>query len=167
MSDSPATVQALSETAQVEQLLTSARSAMREFVHADQARVDEAVTALAWSVYKPEHATELAELAVADTGIGNVRDKITKNQRKTFGTLRDLSRVKTVGVIEEQPELGLIKYAKPVGVVAAVTPSTNPAATPVNKAMMAVKGRNAVIVASTSSESAPPKASQSAFSGTG
>ncbi|MDX1434777.1 MAG: aldehyde dehydrogenase family protein, partial [Gammaproteobacteria bacterium] len=70
-----------------------------------------------------------------------------KNQRKTFGTLRDLLRAKTVGVIEHDVERGLVKYAKPVGVVAAVTPSTNPAATPVNKAMMAVKGRNAVIVA--------------------
>jgi sulfoacetaldehyde dehydrogenase len=86
-------------------------------------------------------------MAVEDTGLGNVTDKITKNQRKTFGTLRDLLRAKTVGVIEEDPALGLVKYAKPVGVVAAVTPSTNPAATPVNKAMMALKGRNAVIIA--------------------
>ncbi|MDH3716465.1 MAG: aldehyde dehydrogenase family protein [Gammaproteobacteria bacterium] len=136
-----------SDATLVDALIENARVAMGEFVHADQARVDEAVTALAWSVYKPEHAAELAEMAVADTGIGNVHDKIIKNQRKTFGTLRDLSRVKTVGVIEEQPELGLVKYAKPVGVVAAVTPSTNPAATPVNKAMMAIKGRNAVVIA--------------------
>ena len=61
--------------------------------------------------------------------------------------MRDLLRARTVGVIEEDPALGLVKYAKPVGVVAAVTPSTNPAATPVNKAMMAIKGRNAVIIA--------------------
>jgi sulfoacetaldehyde dehydrogenase len=120
---------------------------MEDFKDADQARVDEAVTAVAWSLYKPEHARELAEMAVEDTGLGNVTDKITKNQRKTFGTLRDLLRAKTVGVIEEDPALGLVKYAKPVGVVAAVTPSTNPAATPVNKAMMALKGRNAVIIA--------------------
>ena len=50
-------------------------------------------------------------------------------------------------IIEELPEKGLVKYAKPVGVVAAVCPSTNPAATPVNKAMMAVKGGNAVVIA--------------------
>ncbi len=128
-------------------LVARARRAMDAFRHADQARVDEAVTALAWSLYKPEHARELAEMAVLDTGLGNVADKITKNQRKTFGTLRDLMRVRTVGVIEHDAALGIVKYAKPVGVVAAVTPSTNPAATPVNKAMMAVKGRNAVIVA--------------------
>jgi len=124
-----------------------ARSAMDRFAGSDQDCVDEVVTALAWSLYKPEHARELAELAVRTTGLGNVADKIRKNRRKTFGTLRDLSRVRTVGLIEEDPARGLMIYAKPVGVVAAVTPSTNPAATPVNKAMMAVKGCNAVIIA--------------------
>ena len=120
---------------------------MAEFVDSDQERVDEVVTALAWSLYKPEHARELAEIAVRTTGLGNVADKIVKNRRKTFGTLRDLRRARTVGLIEEDPARGLVIYAKPVGVVAAVTPSTNPAATPVNKSMMAVKGRNAVIIA--------------------
>ena len=75
----------------------------RRSPNADQALVDDAVRALAWSLYRPEHARALAELAVADTGLGNVADKITKNQRKTFGTLRDLLRVRTVGVIEEDP----------------------------------------------------------------
>ena len=79
--------------------------------------------------------------------MGNVDSKIIKNTRKTFGTLRDLMRAKTVGVIERDEARGMVKYAKPVGVVGAVTPSTNPAATPVNKAMMAVKGRNAVVIA--------------------
>ena len=128
-------------------LVTKARAAMAQFANADQARVDEAVTALAWAIYEPARARELAALAVEDTGLGNVDSKIMKNQRKTFGCLRDLSRVKSVGIIEEIPEKGLVKYAKPVGVVAAVTPSTNPAATPVNKAMFAIKGRNAVIIA--------------------
>ncbi len=137
----------MDEKAIVDDLVARARAAMRNFESADQARVDEAVTALAWSIYKPERAEELARLAVEDTGLGNVPDKVVKNQRKTFGTLRDLLRVRTVGVIEEDPAKGIVKYAKPVGVVGAVTPSTNPAATPVNKAMMAVKGRNAVIVA--------------------
>ena len=131
----------------VEGLIQRAHSAMQIFAKADQGRVDEAVTALAWSLYKPEHAEELAALAVADTGLGNVPDKIVKKQRKTFGTLRDLVRVKTVGIIEEDRAHGIVKYAKPVGVVAAITPSTNPGATPVNKAMMAIKGRNAIVVA--------------------
>lgn len=132
-------------------LIEAGRIAMRDFATADQARVDEAVTAIAWAVYEPERASELAKLAVADTGLGNVTDKITKNQRKTFGTLRDLLRAKTVGIIDADPARGLVKYAKPIGVVAAVTPSTNPAATPVNKAMMALKGRNAVVIAASPS----------------
>ena len=131
----------------VDALVRRGCAAMMEFAGADQARVDEAVTALAWSLYKPAHAEALAQMAVDDTSLGNAADKVVKNQRKTFGTLRDLMRVKSVGIIEERPELGLVKYAKPVGVVGAVTPSTNPAATPVNKAMMALKGRNAIVIA--------------------
>ena len=84
---------------------------------------------------------------MATTGLGDVESKVIKNQRKTFGTLRDLLRVKSTGVIEEDRARGLVKYAKPVGVVGAITPSTNPSATPVNKAMMALKGGNAVIIA--------------------
>ncbi len=128
-------------------LVERARAAMAIYANANQARVDEAVTALAWSIYEPVRAREMAERAVADTGLGNVDSKVIKNQRKTFGCLRDLMRVKTVGIIEEDEAKGLVKYAKPTGVVAAVAPSTNPSATPVNKAMMALKGRNAVIVA--------------------
>ena len=128
-------------------LMKRARVAQGTFADADQARVDEAVRAIAWSLYKPEHARELAELAVADTGLGNVPDKIIKKQRKTFGTLRDLLRVKSVGEIERDDKRGIVKFAKPMGVVGAITPSTNPGATPVNKTMMAIKGRNAVIIA--------------------
>src|SRR5262249_31796666 len=112
-----------------------------------QSRIDEAVTALAWSIYKPDNARRLAEIAVAVTGMGEVESKVIKNQRKTFGTLRDLLREKSTGVIEAIPERGIVKYAKPAGVVGALTPSTNPSATPVNKAMMALKGGNAIIIA--------------------
>jgi len=131
----------------VETLVSRARAAMTALEGAPQARLDEAVTALAWSHCRMEAARDLAEIAVRDTGLGNVADKIEKVRRKTFGTLRDLSRVKSTGVIEEIPELGLVKFAKPVGVVAALTPSTNPASTAVNKAMMAVKGGNAIVLA--------------------
>jgi sulfoacetaldehyde dehydrogenase len=132
---------------EVDELMQKARAAQRTFANASQARADEAVRALAWSIYKADHARELAELAVADTGLGNVADKIRKKQRKTFGTLRDLLREKSVGIIEEDRAKGIVKYAKPMGVIGAVTPSTNPGATPVNKAMMALKGRNAIVIA--------------------
>ena len=81
-----------------------------------------------------------------DTGLGNVEDKVVKNRRKTMGTLRDLTGVPSVGIIREDPASGITEYAKPMGVVAAVCPSTNPAATPANKTMMALKGRNAVVL---------------------
>ncbi|MEM7070607.1 MAG: aldehyde dehydrogenase family protein [Pseudomonadota bacterium] len=134
-------------SSEISRQIERARVAMEHYENTSQERVDEAVTAIAWSLYKPEHAKLLAEMAVAKTGLGNVDSKIIKNRRKTFGTLRDLMRVKTVGMIEDNPQQGLVKYAKPVGVVGAVTPSTNPSATPVNKAMMALKGGNSVIIA--------------------
>src|SRR5438132_3640868 len=132
-------------------MLVKARTAMAQYATSigvyGQARIDEAVTALAWSIYEPARARRLAEIAVEVTGIGEVESKVVKNQRKTFGTLRDLLRVKSTGIIEHIPDKGIVKYAKPVGVVGALTPSTNPSATPVNKAMMALKGGNAVIIA--------------------
>ena len=131
----------------VVEAMAKARAAQAEFADSSQAQVDEAVTAIGWSIYRADHAKHLAEMAVADTGLGNITDKITKNRRKTFGTLRDLMRARTVGIIDDNETTGLTRYAKPVGVVAAITPSTNPAATPINKAMMAVKGANAIVMA--------------------
>jgi sulfoacetaldehyde dehydrogenase len=133
--------------ASIDEVIARARTAQKDFADVSQERADEAVRALAWSLYKPEHAQEVAVLAVEDTGLGNVPDKILKKQRKTFGTLRDLLRGRSVGIIEEDRARGIVKYAKPMGVIGAVTPSTNPGATPVNKAMMALKGRNAIIIA--------------------
>ena len=131
----------------IDDLIDRGRAAMAEVADWSQEQIDMAVRAVAWSIYQPDNARGLAEMAVQDTGLGNVDDKIIKNTRKTFGTLRDLLRAKTVGLIEKNDATGITRYAKPVGVVAAITPSTNPAATPVNKAMMAIKGANAVVLA--------------------
>lgn len=130
-------------------LVGKARSAMDVYIDYDQDQVNEVVQAAAWAIIKQENAEELARRAVEDTGLGNFEDKVRKNQRKNLGTLRDLldPSAKSVGVINVDEEKGITEIAKPVGVVAAVTPSTNPAATPANKAMMALKGRNAVIIA--------------------
>jgi sulfoacetaldehyde dehydrogenase len=128
-------------------LVQRARAAQRVADGYDQARVDELVAAAGWAILEPARNRELAELAVADTGIGNAADKIRKNHRKTLGLLRDLHGARTVGVIAEDRARGLVEIARPVGVVCAVTPSTNPAATPANKIINALKGRNAVIVA--------------------
>jgi sulfoacetaldehyde dehydrogenase len=113
----------------------------------DQARVDELVAAAAWAILEPARNRTLSELAVRDTGIGDVEDKVLKNHRKTLGLLRDLHGMKTVGVVSEDPAKGIIEIARPVGVVCAITPSTNPAATPANKILNSLKARNAVIVA--------------------
>ena len=107
----------------VAEVVRRAREAQRAFADVSQERADEAV-ALAWSLYKPEHAGALASLAVADTGLGNVADKLVKKQRKTFGTLRDLLRAKSVGIIEEDEAKGLVKYAKPIGVIGSAHPQT-------------------------------------------
>ena len=131
----------------VADLVRKARTAQAIANEYDQARVDELVAAAGWAIVEPGRNRELAELAVADTGIGNVEDKFRKNHRKTFGLLRDLKGAKSVGVIADHPTLGLLEIARPVGVVCAITPSTNPAATPANKIINALKGRNAVIVA--------------------
>ena len=128
-------------------LVAHARTAQAVANEYDQARADELVTAAGWAIIEPARNRELAELAVSDTGIGNVDDKIRKNYRKTFGLLRDLKDARSVGVIAEFPERGIIEIARPVGVVAAITPSTNPAATPANKIINALKGRNAIIIA--------------------
>ena len=132
---------------QIADLVTRARAAQKLADGYDQSRIDEIVAAAGWAIIEPARNRELAELAVADTGIGIVEDKIRKNYRKTFGLLRDLNGAKSVGVISEDPATGLTEIARPVGVVCAITPSTNPAATPANKIINALKGRNAVIVA--------------------
>ena len=128
-------------------LVERARAAQAVANAYDQDKVDEMVAAAGWAIIEPTRNRELAELAVADTGIGNVDDKIRKNHRKTLGLLRDLQGARSVGVIAENAAHGLVEIARPVGVVAAITPSTNPAATPANKIINAVKGRNAIIVA--------------------
>jgi sulfoacetaldehyde dehydrogenase len=128
-------------------LVARARAAQRVYETWSQEQVDLAVTAAGWAIIEPARNRELAERAVADTGIGNVEDKVRKNHRKTLGLLRDLQCARSVGVIAEDPSAGLIEIARPVGVVCAITPSTNPGATPANKIINALKGRNAVIVA--------------------
>ena len=131
----------------ITRLIDRARAAQRAIDGWSQAQVDELVTAAAWAIVEPERNRALAECAVRDTGLGNVEDKVAKNRRKTMGLLRDLRGAKSVGVIAEDHANGLIEIARPVGVVAAITPSTNPAATPANNIINALKGRNAIILA--------------------
>jgi sulfoacetaldehyde dehydrogenase len=133
--------------AKIETLISRARTAQRQYERYDQQQVDEVVTAVGWVIANDENNHLLTKMAINDTGIGKYEDKIRKNYRKTIGLLRDLKGAKSVGVIAEYPEKGLIEIARPVGVVGAVVPSTNPVATPFNKIINALKGRNAIILA--------------------
>ena len=137
----------MTQDSAVGDLIRQAREAQRIYETFDQAQVDDVVAAIAWVVLEPDRNRYLSKRAVEDTGLGDVEDKFTKNYRKTLGLLRDLSGARSVGVISEDKSKGIIEIARPVGVVGAITPSTNPVATPTNKVMNALKGRNAIILA--------------------
>ena len=131
---------------QIQALVERARHAQSQIRHYDQSALYQLGQAVAWAVMEPSRNKALSEQAVKDTSLGNVADKVTKNHRKTLGLLRDLSRATTTGILREIPELGLTEIVGPVGVVAAVTPSTNPVATPINKIINSVCCGNAIIV---------------------
>jgi sulfoacetaldehyde dehydrogenase len=132
---------------QVSALVARARAAQQGFEFAGQETLDTATAAAAWAIMEPSRNRQLAELSVSDTGLGNVDDKFRKNYRKTLGLLRDLHGKTTCGVIAKDDASGIVEIARAVGVVAAITPSTNPGATPANKIINALKCGNAVIVA--------------------
>lgn len=112
-----------------------------------QDRYDRAAQAVAWAIMEPARNRSLAELAVETTGLGNVPDKITKNHRKTLGLMRDIKGAITYGVISDDPTTGITEIARAKGVVGAIVPSTNPAATPANNIINALKCGNSIIVA--------------------
>lgn len=132
---------------EVSKLVQRARLAQAQIADYSQTQVDQLTTAIAWAVIRQDRAEALAQLAVDEGGFGNYRDKVTKIRNRIMGTLADIANVKTVGVVEEIPERGIIKIAKPVGVVAALIPTTGPDATPPLKSLLAIKGRNAIIIA--------------------
>lgn len=129
----------------IETLVAKAKKAQAVIADWDQERVDEMVAAVGWQAYIS--AEECARLAFEETRMGTYEDKLVKHQKKTLGTLRDLHGLKTTGLIEEDVEKGLLKYAKPVGVIGALTPVTNASATLPANALAALKTRNAIIFA--------------------
>ncbi len=132
----------------VDEIVARARRAQADFAAgADQRRLDRAAQAAAWAVMEPDRNRELARLAVETTGLGKIEDKVRKNHRKTLGLLRDLKDLRTCGVVRELPERGLTEIARPIGVVGAVVPSTNPVATPINNVVNALKCGNAIVLA--------------------
>ena len=136
------------DIAQVQAIVARARTTQAAYEKgATQDRYDRAALAAAWAIMEPNRNQTLAKLAVETTGLGNVADKVTKNHRKTLGLMRDLQGIKTCGVIKDDTASGITEIARPLGVVGAVVPSTNPAATPANNIINALKCGNAVVVA--------------------
>lgn len=141
------TSESINEVALVDDLVARARVAQAVFAKdADQHRFDMAASAAAWAIMEPSRNKALSEQAVQLTSLGNVQDKMIKNHRKTLGLMRDIRDVKTTGVINEVTQLGITEIARPLGVVGAVVPSTNPAATPANNVINALKCGNAIIL---------------------
>ena len=128
-------------------LVARSRAAQAQIENYTQEQVDELIRAMVWSVAREDVAKKIAQFTVDETQLGNYDGKYLKIFRKTRATLMDIIDDKSVGVIEEDRERNLVKIAKPVGVIGALSPSTNPEATPVIKAISAVKGRNSIIVA--------------------
>ena len=137
----------LSPKEEIRGLVERSRVAQKEIDNYTQEQVDELIRAMVWSVARPGVAEEIAQFTLDETQLGNYEGKFLKIQRKTRATLMDIIDDKSVGILEEDPERAIVKIAKPMGVIGALAPSTNPEATPVIKAIHAVKGRNSIIVA--------------------
>jgi len=131
----------------VAEVVARARAAQAAINDYTAEQVDELTTAVAWAVGRKDRAEELARLAVDEAGFGNYGDKVIKIEKRVFGVLSDLRRTPTVGVVAQDDERGITEIAKPVGVVAALIPTTGPDATPPVKALCALAGRNAVVFA--------------------
>lgn len=128
----------------INEYIERARVAQAEYEKFSQEQVDKVVQAVGKVVF--EHAEELAELAIDETGMGVYEDKVAKNKSKARIIWNDLKDKKSVGIIERDEKTGITKVAKPVGIVAAITPTTNPIVTPMSNIMFALKGRNAIII---------------------
>lgn len=133
--------------AEIATLIERSRKAQAQIANYTQEQVDELITAMVYAVAREDRAEEIAKFTVEETQLGNYDGKYLKIHRKTRATLLDIIDDKSVGVIEELPERNIVKIAKPIGVIGALSPSTNPEATPVIKGIAAVKGRNSIIVA--------------------
>ncbi len=121
-----------------------ARAALAIIESYDQARVDRLCQAIAWAVSNKKTFTNLVAMGIAESRLGDSESRMGK-RLKIRGILRDALRQKSVGIIEEIPEKGIVKYGKPAGVVACIVPTTNPDLTPAGNAIYGIKARDAVI----------------------
>ncbi|HBC85021.1 MAG TPA: bifunctional acetaldehyde-CoA/alcohol dehydrogenase [Clostridiales bacterium] len=127
----------------VDNLVEKAKIASQEYLKLDQNQVNDIIRAMAMAGL--EHHMDLAKMAVEETGRGIYEDKITKNMFATEYIYHSIKYDKTVGVISENEEEGYVEIAEPVGIIAGVTPVTNPTSTTMFKSIIAAKTRNVII----------------------
>ena len=132
------------EKASLDTMIANARAAMAEIEYWSQQKLDKLAQAIGWYTSNEETFTGLAQMGVDESGIGDRQGRPAK-RFKIHGVLRDALRQKSTGIIEENEAKGIIKYAKPAGVIASLIPMTNPALTPPVTGIYAAKARDAVI----------------------
>lgn len=128
-------------------LVTRAKKAQEVANGFTQEKVDELCAAIAYTTTRPDFAQEAAEMLVAESGMGVTANKVAKIYTKVKGGYRDMKGKKSVGLVDVNEVTGVSTYAKPMGVIGAIIPVTNGEATPIFKAIAAIKGRNAIILA--------------------
>jgi sulfoacetaldehyde dehydrogenase len=121
-----------------------ARKAMEIVESYSQERLDRLCQAVAWAVSNKRTFSELVDMGIEESKLGDPVSRMGKRM-KIRGILRDALRQKSVGIVEEIPDKGIVKYAKPVGVIGSIVPTTNPDLTPAGTAIYAIKARDAVI----------------------
>ena len=130
------------ETALAQALLGRARAAMDEAADYGQADVDRLCQAVAWATANMDTAVRLANMSVDESGMGG---REPSRRGKVLGILRDALRQRSMGIVEDVPDKGIVKYAKPAGVIASLIPVTSPYITPIGVAIYALKCKDAVI----------------------
>ena len=125
-----------------QRLLNNARRAMQQIADYDQKKVDRLCQAIGWAAANPDTAERLANMSVDESGMGS---REPRRRAKVLGILRDALRQKSMGIIEEDPAKGIVKYAKPAGVICSLIPVTSPYITPIGIAIYAIKCKDAVI----------------------
>ena len=132
------------QQAELDEIFARARAALAIIETYDQARVDRLCQAVAWAVSNKVTFTRLVAEGIEESGLGDPVSRMGKRM-KIRGVLRDALRQKSVGIIEELPEKGIVKYGKPAGIVACIVPTTNPDLTPAGNAIYGIKARDVVI----------------------
>ncbi|HUX41117.1 MAG TPA: aldehyde dehydrogenase family protein [Rectinemataceae bacterium] len=132
------------EKAYADELIKKGRKALADIADFDQAKVDRLCQAVGWATYNEKTFDRIARMGVEESGLGDPDNRVGK-RFKVMGIMRDILRQKSVGVIEEIPEKGIVKYAKPAGLITSLIPTTNPELTPPGVGLFALKCRDTVI----------------------